>query len=63
MEQDSLVIEAGAEVHFAAENYELFMGLAKANQSLVPEPGSLVLISLGTLAIVRHRQRRGKTDP
>jgi hypothetical protein len=63
MEQDSLVIEAGAEVHFAGENYELFMSLARQNQSLVPEPGTLVLISLGTLAIIRHRQRRGKTDP
>jgi hypothetical protein len=58
MEQDTLVIEAGGEVHFAAENYELFMSLARENQSQVPEPGTLALIGIGVLMLGRRRGRR-----
>ena len=57
MEQDSLVIEAGGEVHFAGENYELFMSLARENQRLVPEPATLVLLCLGAAALIRRGKR------
>jgi MYXO-CTERM domain-containing protein len=58
IEQDSLIVQPGGTVHLAAENYDLFMSLARENQSQVPEPAPLALLGLGGLAVVRRSRRR-----
>jgi hypothetical protein len=58
IKQGSVIVEPGGSVHFAAEDYELFVTLARENQSLIPEPGSLLLIGLGGLVLARHRRGR-----
>ena len=64
IKQDSLIVEAGGTVHLAAENYDLFLGLARENQSLAPEPGSLSLIGIGVLLFAKRRRSpaRGGQD-
>jgi hypothetical protein len=58
IKQDSLIVEAGGTVHFAAEDYGLFLSLARENQSLVPEPGCLALLGAAGLALAWSRPPR-----
>jgi hypothetical protein len=57
IKQESLIVEAGGMVHFAAEDYDLYMSLALENQSLVPEPGAVSVLAMGGLLLGRRRRK------
>lgn len=57
LDQDSILIETGAEIHLAAENYKLFMDLSIANYYKAPEPTVFMICLIALLALLVRKKK------